>query len=86
MNNEIDIILEILPDKRFAITEDDWVASQKSWLASIQETRNEALEEAAKICDERMDLQIRTCGDERAIEAQCCAEAIRKLKSTANKS
>ena len=49
MNNEIDIILEILPDKRFAITEDDWVASQKSWLASIQETRNEALEEAAKI-------------------------------------
>ena len=41
---------------------------------------HEGMEEAAKICDYREDLQIKTCGDDRAIEAKCCAEDIREAK------
>lgn len=47
---------------------------------AFMDGKKEGMEEAAKICDYREDLQIKTCGDDRAIEAKCCAEDIREAK------
>ena len=47
-------------------------AMNKAWL----EATRQAYEDAISICKYREDLQIRTCGEDRANEARCCAEDI----------
>ncbi|MCR4307441.1 MAG: hypothetical protein NUV80_02695 [Candidatus Berkelbacteria bacterium] len=46
-----DIIIEELPDGRYAITKDDWEKSQIAWAESVKEAYRQGMEEAAKICD-----------------------------------
>ena len=49
-------------------------------IQSVIEAQKESYEACAKICDERERLQKETCGEERELEARCCAESIRQAK------
>ena len=46
-----------------------------------QEAQRQAYFDCVRICRRREELQNRTCGEDREIEARCCAEEIeRKMK------
>ena len=83
MTPEKHIIIEVLPDGRYAITKEDYEAQQKAWLDSIRQAQQDAYEEAANICDKMKEKAYEDGEGSTDIPAWInnCSNIIRALKA-----